>query len=92
MSPVQVAVRLMEDYSQKSDSSREPQTVQPTPDRSNFKAQIFAEFEVRNSLFSSPPCPFVNPRDGDVQHTCSLRYRHQVGIPFIRRHTHPRAP
>jgi hypothetical protein len=73
MLPVQAVVRLMEEYSPKPDSSRVPQTIQPSPNRRDFKAQVFAKFDVWDSLFSSPPRAFVSNAKARVFDTKSRR-------------------
>ena len=44
---------------------------------------------MRNPLRPTSPCPFVYPRNRNVQRTCNLRNCHQLAIPFIRRHASP---
>ena len=79
----------MEEYSPWPDSSRAPETIQPLPNRIDLKAKIFTEFDVRNPLRSTSPCTFVDPRNRNVQGARNLRNRHQLAIPFIRRHASP---
>ena len=81
----------MEEYSPWPDSSRAPETIQPLPNRIDLKAKIFTELDMRNPLSSTSPCTFVDPRNRNMQRACNLRNRHQLTIPFIRRHASPRA-